>query len=157
MNEDFEKFTTFYSYVREFMIACDQFVTGKKNEEQVKLYEKLIIEEYSEFVDAREDDDKKEMLDGICDTIWVGIGYFISKGETPDNMMIHRKLLDIISIKEVMDIAKQNSFDLDGAMKEVHRSNMSKVDPVTKKVIKREDGKVLKPETFSPPNLEPFL
>jgi predicted HAD superfamily Cof-like phosphohydrolase len=47
--------------------------------------------------------------------------------------------------------------DLAGGYNEVYRSNMSKVDPVTGKCIKREDGKILKPDTYSPPNLIPFL
>jgi len=34
---------------------------------------------------------------------------------------------------------------------------MSKVDPATGKVIKRDDGKVLKPATYSAPELTPFL
>jgi predicted HAD superfamily Cof-like phosphohydrolase len=38
---------------------------------------------------------------------------------------------------------------------EVNRSNMSKT--VNGKLIKREDGKVLKPDTYSPPDLEKIL
>ena len=39
---------------------------------------------------------------------------------------------------------------------EVHRSNMSKL-PEDGIPVVREDGKVLKPETYSPPNLEPIM
>lgn len=39
---------------------------------------------------------------------------------------------------------------------EVHRSNMSKVGEDGKAIF-REDGKVLKPDTYSPPKLEPIL
>ena len=39
---------------------------------------------------------------------------------------------------------------------EVHRSNMSKFDQ-NGKAIFREDGKVLKPDTYSPPKLQPIL
>lgn len=39
---------------------------------------------------------------------------------------------------------------------EVHRSNMSKVGPDGKAIF-REDGKVLKPETYLPPKLQPIL
>lgn len=39
---------------------------------------------------------------------------------------------------------------------EVHRSNMSKFDENGKAVF-REDGKVLKPDTYSPPKLQPIL
>lgn len=47
--------------------------------------------------------------------------------------------------------------DGEGAWNEVVRSNLTKVDPVTLKVRKREDGKVLKGPDYSPPDLEPFL
>lgn len=45
----------------------------------------------------------------------------------------------------------------EGAWHEVMRTNMAKIDPVTGKVRKRDDGKVLKPEGWQPPNLRPFL
>ena len=35
-------------------------------------------------------------------------------------------------------------------------ANPQWIDPETGKVRKREDGKVLKPEGWTPPNLEPF-
>ena len=46
--------------------------------------------------------------------------------------------------------------DAEGAWKEVMRSNFSKVGE-DGKVRKREDGKVLKPTTYSPPELTPFI
>tara|TARA_B100000029_G_scaffold452498_1_gene477743 strand:+ start:645 stop:1025 length:381 start_codon:yes stop_codon:yes gene_type:complete len=46
--------------------------------------------------------------------------------------------------------------DLDDCFHEVHRSNLSKLGPDFKP-IKREDGKVLKPETYSPPDLKTVL
>lgn len=42
----------------------------------------------------------------------------------------------------------------EAAWKEVMRSNFAKIDPVTGKVRKREDGKVLKPDDWRPPRLE---
>lgn len=47
--------------------------------------------------------------------------------------------------------------DAEGAWKEVVRSNMAKIDPETGMVKKREDGKVLKPEGWTPPELTQFL
>ena len=44
----------------------------------------------------------------------------------------------------------------EGAWNEVMRTNFAKIDPETGKVRKREDGKVLKPEGWTPPDLEPF-
>ena len=43
----------------------------------------------------------------------------------------------------------------DDAFNEVHRSNMAKL--VDGKVLRREDGKVLKPEGWQPPQLAQFL
>ncbi len=47
--------------------------------------------------------------------------------------------------------------DAEGAWKEVMRTNFAKIDKDTGKVRKREDGKVLKPLGWEPPNLKPFL
>ena len=47
--------------------------------------------------------------------------------------------------------------DAEGAWQEVMRTNLSKIDVNTGKVNKREDGNVLKPEGWTPPNLKPFL
>ena len=46
--------------------------------------------------------------------------------------------------------------DLDDCFKEVHKSNLSKPGPDFRP-IKREDGKVLKPDTFFPPDLKTVL
>ena len=45
---------------------------------------------------------------------------------------------------------------LEAALNEVHRSNMTKVMP-DGKVMKREDGKIIKPDTYEPPNLQKVL
>lgn len=47
--------------------------------------------------------------------------------------------------------------DAEGAWKEVMRTNFAKIDKETGKVRKREDGKVLKPSGWEPPNLKPYL
>jgi predicted HAD superfamily Cof-like phosphohydrolase len=48
-------------------------------------------------------------------------------------------------------------FDAEGAWKEVMRTNFAKIDKETGKVVKREDGKVLKPDGWTPPNLGTFI
>lgn len=45
----------------------------------------------------------------------------------------------------------------EGAWREVMRTNFAKIDRATKKVIKREDGKILKPEGWKPPQLTKFI
>ena len=47
--------------------------------------------------------------------------------------------------------------DAEGAWKEVMRTNFTKIDHETGKVRKREDGKVLKPQGWEPPDLKPYL
>ena len=48
-------------------------------------------------------------------------------------------------------------FDVEGAWNEVARSNLSKIDSTTGKVVKRKDGKVLKPDGWTPPQLKEFI
>lgn len=47
--------------------------------------------------------------------------------------------------------------DAEGAWKEVMRTNFAKIDHNTGKVRKREDGKVLKPMGWTPPELTQFV
>ena len=63
-------------------------------------------------------------------------------------------LIDIL----VVTIGAIHSLGANGeaAWNEVMRTNFAKIDPATGKVRKREDGKVLKPEGWIPPNLAPF-
>jgi predicted HAD superfamily Cof-like phosphohydrolase len=110
-----------------FMLAGDQSV-GTYNEDQFNLYLKLIEEEHQELKDAVAANDRVEALDAILDTIVVLAGAAHSLG-----------------------------VDVEGGWNEVIRSNMSKVDPASGKLLKRADGKVLKPEGFTPPNLVPFV
>jgi len=116
-----------FEHVRRFMIAGEHKVDGS-SEEQSLLYANLVKEEITEFWTGILNDNDIETLDGIADSIWVLVGYALSKG-----------------------------WDIKSAFEEVARSNMSKVDLESGKLIKREDGKVLKPETYSPPDLTPFV
>ena len=47
--------------------------------------------------------------------------------------------------------------DAEGAWKEVMSTNFAKIDKQTGRVRKREDGKVLKPAGWTPPDLEQFV
>jgi predicted HAD superfamily Cof-like phosphohydrolase len=63
-------------------------------------------------------------------------------------------LIDIL----VVAIGAIHSLGANGeaAWNEVMRTNFAKIDPETGKVRKRDDGKVLKPEGWTPPDLAPF-
>ena len=60
---------------------------------------------------------------------------------------------DIIYV--LIGLALKCGYDLDGAFREIHRSNMSKLGPDGKPIY-RDDGKILKGPDYTPPDLEPF-
>lgn len=64
-------------------------------------------------------------------------------------------LLDILVV--TIGAIYSMGVDAQGAWDEVMRTNLVKIDPETGKCRKREDGKILKPEGWQPPYLEPFL
>ena len=96
--------------------------------ENYKMYLGLIDEEYGELVDAVDADDKVEQLDALVDILVVTMGAIRAAGR-----------------------------DGEAAWKEVMDTNFAKIDPTTGKVIKREDGKVLKPEGWTAPELSQFI
>jgi NTP pyrophosphatase (non-canonical NTP hydrolase) len=122
----------------KFMRACDQTVENL-NQNQFKMYLKLIKEEYNELLEAQGLNqnldrieylpvDEIETLDALIDILVVTIGAIHSMGS-----------------------------DAEGAWKEVMSTNFAKIDKETGKVRKREDGKVLKPVGWVAPNLESFI
>jgi len=111
----------------KFMKACDQ-TTDNVNVDQFALYVKLINEECNELIEAITANDHVETLDALVDILVVTIGAVHSMGA-----------------------------DAEGAWKEVMRTNFAKINKDTGKVEKREDGKVLKPDGWTPPDLEPFV
>jgi len=98
------------------------------SEANYKMYLDLIREETDELEEAIQDNDKVEQLDALVDILVVTMGAIRAAG-----------------------------WDGEGAWKEVMDTNFAKIDPVTGKVRKREDGKVLKPEGWQAPQLTPFL
>lgn len=102
------------------------------------LRESLILEECQEYSVAQEklrnastpaegQDALVELLDAICDILYVTVGSAVAFG-----------------------------FPLEDAVAEVCRSNDSKI-PADGIVVKNSAGKVLKPATFSPPDLRTVL
>ncbi len=111
----------------KFMRACDQTV-DHYNEDQYKLYIKLIEEEFNELKEAIAAGNIVEQLDALEDILVVTIGAIHSAG-----------------------------MDGEGGWKEVMGTNFAKIDKETGKVRKREDGKVLKPVGWTPPDLTPYV
>ena len=111
----------------KFMTACEQTISGMNNE-QFKMYANLITEEYDELRVAIANKDAVETLDALVDILVVTIGAMNSMGA-----------------------------DGEGAWREVMATNFNKIDRRTGKVLRRDDGKILKPEGWEPPQLANFL
>lgn len=121
---------TNFQKVKEFMLTFDQEVKTQPElpSNDIQLLRyHLIAEELSEFDDALVDNDIVEVADALTDLLYVVYGAGHAFG-----------------------------IDLDACFAEVHRSNMSKLD-AQGQVIRREDGKVLKSDLYSPPDLKPIL
>jgi predicted HAD superfamily Cof-like phosphohydrolase len=89
----------------------------------------LLEEELQEYREALAAGDLVAVADALTDLLYVLLGTFISHG--------------------LQDVAE-------ALFAEVHRSNMTKIGP-DGRVIYREDGKVLKPPTYEPPDLQRVL
>jgi len=111
----------------KFMKACGQTV-DEFNSKQYGLYINLIAEEVSELNGAISQGDRIEQLDALIDILVVTVGAIHSAG-----------------------------YNAEGAWREVMDTNFAKIDKETGMVRKREDGKILKPVGWTPPNLGPFL
>lgn len=97
----------------------------------VALRKNLINEEAAEFCKASDDGDVVGIADALADLLYVVYGAAITYG-----------------------------IDIEPVFAEVHRSNMSKLwdGPNGPEVRKRpEDGKVLKPSTYSPADIKKTL
>jgi predicted HAD superfamily Cof-like phosphohydrolase len=111
----------------KFMRSCGQTV-DEFNNKQYGLYINLIAEEVAELNGAISQGDRIEQLDALIDILVVTVGAIHSAG-----------------------------YDAEGAWREVMNTNFAKIDKETGMVRKREDGKILKPVGWTPPNLEPFV
>lgn len=116
-----------FSDVHVFMAAAGQ-TTTQTNIPQSSLYHNLIVEEFNEYIQARNANDDTEIIDACFDMMWVIVGYMLSRG-----------------------------WDCERIWDEGALSNLRKIDRTTRKVLKREDGKVLKPEGWQPPDFSKFV
>ena len=97
-------------------------------EELIELRIKLLREEVEEYAEAARAGDLVEVIDALAD-----IGYILAG--------------------TILNHGMQNIYD--DAFDEVHRSNMAKL--VDGKVLRREDGKVMKPQGWTSPQLAQFV
>lgn len=121
--------TDFYKDVKEFQTAVGQNVGVSP-----------------EFPNGRE---RKLRMDLMLEEV----KEYMESEEKNDLENLAKELADIIYI--VCGTAVSYGIPLDRVFDEVHRSNMAKL--VDGKPIRREDGKILKPEGWTPPDVKKIL
>jgi predicted HAD superfamily Cof-like phosphohydrolase len=94
-----------------------------------KMQKDLIVEEFKEFIQAEHD---------------MALMSIVSRAECL------KELADLVYV--AAQYAENMDWDLEQALRRVHKSNMSKLDDDGKPIY-REDGKVLKGPNYQPPNL----
>ena len=92
-----------------------------------ELRTRLLDEETAEFADAAAREDLVGMADALADVVYVAYGSALTFG-----------------------------IDLDAVLREVHRSNMSKLDSAGRPIL-RDDGKVLKSPSYFRPDVARVL
>lgn len=117
--------------VQIFMQACGHEPSHKL----ISLYHDLVREEVGELeeamaafnaseTEAEETQAKADALDAICDSIWVLIG-----------------------LAKTMDLPLEAGWDA------VASTNLKKIDPVLGTVRRDENGKIMKPDRWVPPDM----
>lgn len=86
------------------------------------------------------------------DLVWEEFHEFVSAAND-----VERADATIDLIVVLIGYAHSMGWPLAALWAEVHRSNMDKVDPVTGAVQRRDDGKILKPEGWKPPDIDRIL
>lgn len=121
---------TIQALVREMCSAFGQDVHNElhKPDQGVRGLRLLLLsEEFREYMDAEKSTNPVDIADALGDMLVVIYG-----------------------------TAHAYGINLDAVVEEIHASNMSKVQP-DGTVLRREDGKILKPDGYRPPNLAPIL
>jgi NTP pyrophosphatase (non-canonical NTP hydrolase) len=104
---------------------------SRDREEWAALREKLIAEEYDEVIEA--------------------LHFYVQTG---DSHKLAKELADLVYV--CFGTAQRPGINLDTAFRLVHRSNMAKIHSDGTYQV-REDGKILKPDTYVPPNMSPAI
>jgi predicted HAD superfamily Cof-like phosphohydrolase len=126
---------------------------GFPDEGRVELRKKLIREEVGETLRAIDEGDLVEVADGIADSIVVLVGTALEFGIDLTAVWneVHRS-----NMSKFPECAKCHGTGLVGVDEE-HDRHCHTCDGRGTLILRREDGKILKPESWSPPNIAPLV
>jgi hypothetical protein len=117
--------------VTVFMTLARQIQPGDFwRDEKRALRVRLLREEFEEYMGGEDTDDPVEIADGLADILVIAFGTLVTYFGP--------------------SVARQIVY-------EVCKNNLSKVDGSLGPVLFRDDGKVLKPEGYEPPNVRGIL
>ena len=119
--------TLLYDMIAEFHQKFDLPIEEIVTTRELDYRKKLIDEEHKELGEAIDSEPCENILKELVDTIYVLIGTAVEFG-----------------------------WDIDEALRRVHKSNLSKLGEDGKPIF-REDGKVLKGPNYREPNLEDLV
>jgi predicted HAD superfamily Cof-like phosphohydrolase len=94
---------------------------------------------------------RSELIDEEHKEVQDALAYYVQTG---DPLWLAKELSDLVYV--CFGTAQRPDIDLDTAFRIVHRSNMTKIHPDGTYRV-REDGKILKPDTYVPPNMIPAI
>lgn len=131
---------------RAFGVPVGDLADPRVDDERIELRRRLIDEECNEVMDASDG----RTSDDLC----LACFDYHDVYRVPDIAHLAKELADLVYV--VYGWAVEMGVDLDAVLAEVHRSNMSKLGPDGKPVL-REDGKVLKGPGYSPADIPTVL
>lgn len=148
--------------VRQFMIACQQYDPTEPrldpnnlNDKDVKILKlrlKLLLEEVQEFFQAIiEKDTQYNNFDPFFHIIQDRIDNLNKENLSVDLVKAADAIVDIDYINSGSGVSLD--LPLNACFLAVHENNMTKVDPITGRVVKRPDGKIIKPDNYVPVDL----
>ena len=145
-----------YEKVRDFTIQAGQHVTDKPtklDKEEVRFLLRMCLSEMQELALTVTDsvEESVEMLNDCMKTI----DKSAHEQLTTDTQVIAAQADAVVdSWYYSCNAFAKKSVDISSVFDTVHEANMAKRDPKTMKFNKREDGKILKPEGWMPPDIQ---
>lgn len=152
--------------VKDFMLLVGQYNPADAKVDVSNLSDKdvkvaqlrlnLIVEELSEMFAAFT---TKEVYQYKFSPIFNSVQAIIASLQKADFDIDRKEVLDAIVDQDYINSGTGVWLDLplEQGFQEVHSNNLTKVDPITGKVEKRADGKIIKPSTYVPVDLSSVL
>lgn len=147
--------------VKEFMSLNGQTIVNKPtvpSRDDIYLRCRLILEETTEFLEANLIKTKE------ANNLFQYLAFAMNELEKLQNEKVEPidvdmvEVIDAITDIEYINLGTANTygFNVDEAFEIVHKSNMSKMFP-DGTFHRNEFGKVIKPDTYTPPDLSPLF